>query len=120
MNERPTPETDADVAEAKRRAKWLHKYKAPKNWIILTVFEVSTIREEIMTLARKLDEARKKIWRLEKQIEGLNNAANERFDEIERVRKERDEAREAAAKWEAVALREARINGARLCGEDEK
>lgn len=34
--------------------------------------------------------------------------------------KERDEAREAAAKWEAIALREARINGARLCEEDEK
>lgn len=52
------PLSDADVAEAKRRAKWLHKHKAPKNWIILTVFEVSTIREKIMTLERELNDAR--------------------------------------------------------------
>ena len=32
---------------------------------------------------------------------------------------QRDEAREAAAKWEAVALREASINGARICAKEE-
>jgi len=56
MSERPTPETDA--AEAKRRAEWLHKHKAPKNWIILTMFEVSTIRTDLMALERERDEAR--------------------------------------------------------------
>ena len=36
----------------------------------------------------------------------------------ERLERERDEAREAAAKWEAVALREASINGALICGKE--
>ena len=40
-------------------------------------------------------EARLKSKRLKKQIEGLNNFANERFEEIQQVRRERDEAREA-------------------------
>ena len=44
----------------------------------------------------------KKSERLEKQIEGLNNFANERFDEIQRVRRERDEALEALMKIEDV------------------
>ena len=39
-------------------------------------------------------EARLKSKRLKKQIEGLNNFANERFEEIQQVRRERDEARE--------------------------
>jgi chromosome segregation ATPase len=40
----------------------------------------------------ELDDAIKKIWRLEKQIEGSNNFANERFEEIQNVRKQRDKA----------------------------
>ena len=35
-----------------------------------------------------------------------------------RLENERDEAREAAAKWEAIALREASINGERICGKE--
>lgn len=38
--------------------------------------------------------------------------------EIERLRKECDEAREAAAMWEKVALREASINGSLICGKE--
>lgn len=34
------------------------------------------------------------------------------------ARRERDQAREAAANWEAVALREASINGARICAKE--
>jgi hypothetical protein len=45
----------------------------------------------------------KKSERLEKQIEGLNNFANERFDEIQRVRRERDKAREENAKLRDIA-----------------
>ena len=36
-----------------------------------------------------------------------------------RLERERDEARESAAKWEAVALREASINGARICAKED-
>ena len=70
MSERPTPETDAYI----------------------TSQSYSPTEHQWRCFARKLererDEAREKIWRLEKQIEGLNNAANERFEEIERVRNE--------------------------------
>jgi len=34
------------------------------------------------------------------------------------LERERDEAREEAARWEAVALREASINGARICRKE--
>jgi predicted nucleic acid-binding Zn-ribbon protein len=49
---------------------------------------------EMTSLAGKLEE---KIERLEKQIRGLNDYANERYEEIQRVRRERDEARNAFA-----------------------
>jgi uncharacterized protein (DUF3084 family) len=112
--------SETDAAEAKRRAEWLHKNKAHRDWIILSVSEVSVIREELLAVERERDEARKeiegwknkwdcavemaaraenelddaikKIWRLEKQIEGSNNFANERFEEIQNVRKQRDKA----------------------------
>lgn len=64
MSDGLIPETDA--AEAKRRAEWLHKHKAPKNWIILTMFEVSTIRTDLMALERERDEAREEIVLLKK------------------------------------------------------
>ena len=50
--------SDTDAAEANRRAEWLHKHKAPKDWIILTTSEVSTIREELAAVERERDEAR--------------------------------------------------------------
>jgi uncharacterized coiled-coil DUF342 family protein len=77
-------------------------------------------REERDIARLEAEEISQELANARKQIEGLNNFANERYEEIQKVRKERDEAREAAAKWEAIALREASINGARLCGEDEK
>jgi hypothetical protein len=39
--------------------------------------------------------------------------------DVARIARERDEAREAAAKWEAIALREASINGSRIFGEED-
>ena len=51
---------------------------------------------DLFALCRKLererDEAREQNAKLQKQIEGLNNFANERFEEIQKVRRERDEA----------------------------
>jgi len=78
--------------------------------------EAKALVELLNRLERERDEARaelsltsgtisdllKKSERLEKQIEGLNNFANERFDEIQRVRRERDEALEALMKIEDV------------------
>lgn len=51
---------------------------------------------------------------------GRNNLQDQRdfaMVEIERLRKERDEALKTAAMWEKVALREASMNGARCCEE---
>ena len=43
----------------------------------------------------------------------------EAIKHAKRLERERDEARESAAKWEAVALREASINGARICAKED-
>lgn len=86
---RPTPETDA--AEAKRRAEWLHKHKAHKDWIILSVSEIAVIRDELLILERERDEANEE---LHKQLVRYDQL----FDEAEKNRIERDEAREALRK----------------------
>ena len=59
MSERATPE--ADAAEAKRRAEWLRKHKAHKDWIILSVSEVTVIRNALLKLERERAEARKEL-----------------------------------------------------------
>jgi hypothetical protein len=52
-----------------------------------------SLKQQTVTIAEgTIADLLKKVNRLEKQIEGLNNFANERFEEIERVRKERDDA----------------------------
>ena len=89
---RPTPETDA--AEAKRRAEWLHKHKAHKDWIILSVSEIAVIRDELLILERERDEANEE---LHKQLVRYDQL----FDEAEKNRIERDEAMEQAAMWKA-------------------
>jgi predicted house-cleaning NTP pyrophosphatase (Maf/HAM1 superfamily) len=93
-----TPETDAEA--------WIETDRA--NAVVFAKFarklerERAEAREELslkcqsVTIASgTISDLLKKSERLEKQIEGLNNFANERFDEIQRVRRERDEAREA-------------------------
>ena len=79
-------------------------------------FEIGCCIDEICEIAERLESERdaarqlllekgtisdllKKIERLEKQIEGSNNFANERFEEIQRVRRERDEARHEIEGW---------------------
>jgi hypothetical protein len=57
--------------------------------------ELSLKCQSVTIASGTISDLLKKSERLEKQIEGLNNFANERFDEIQRVRRERDEAREA-------------------------
>jgi hypothetical protein len=74
MNNRPTLETDA--AEAKRRAEWLHKHKAHKDWIILSVLEVAVIRDELLILEQERNEARESIERQKLEIVRLNGATN--------------------------------------------
>ena len=58
-------------------------------------------RLEVEEISHDLSDAKTRIWQLEKQIEGLNNFANERYDEIQKVRKERDIAREDASNYYA-------------------
>jgi len=54
--------------------------------------ELSLKCQSVTIASGTISDLLKKSERLEKQIEGLNNFANERFDEIQRVRRERDEA----------------------------
>ena len=117
MSERQTPETDA----AERMA-YAQEYMVPTDVARRLERERDEAREarnecerqyqekvaEVAQLLSERDEAREErdIARLEgeeitrdlagarKQIEGLNNFANERFEEIQKVCKERDEARE--------------------------
>ena len=86
--------SDKDEAEAKLRAEWLHRHKAPKNWIILTGSEVSTIRAELEATERERDEARNQrdILRRDAQKEAEHH--DRMVGELERVYAERDEARE--------------------------
>ena len=55
----------ADAAEAKLRAEWLHKHKAPQDWIILTGSEVSTIRTELDAIQRERDNAIDALMKIE-------------------------------------------------------
>ena len=55
MSDSTIPE--ADAAETKFRAEWLHKHKAHKDWIILSVSEVAVIRDELLAVKRERDEA---------------------------------------------------------------
>jgi chromosome segregation ATPase len=65
--------------------------------------EISLKCQSVTIASGTISDLLKKSERLEKQIEGLNNFANERFDEIQRVRRERDEAREQNAKLRDIA-----------------
>jgi hypothetical protein len=50
-----TPE--ANLEEAKLRAEWLNKHKAPQGWLILTESELATIREEFSAMEGDRNEA---------------------------------------------------------------
>ena len=114
MSERPTPETDAETAaEAKRRAEWLHKHKAHKDWIILSVSEIAVIRGELLAVERERDEARDalKEWQtlclwggtpehIHDFIKGQQTRIHEAQDiekTCEQLERERDEANELLA-----------------------
>jgi hypothetical protein len=49
--------SETDAAEAKRRAEWLHKHNAHKDWVILSVSEISIIKDELLVLKREREEA---------------------------------------------------------------
>jgi hypothetical protein len=49
--------SDSDAEKAKSRAEWLHRHMAPRDWIVLTAFEVATIRAELAVVKRERDEA---------------------------------------------------------------
>lgn len=93
MNTSDTPETDA-VAQ-------------PSSLLQYETVTANLARR----LERERDEAREKYF----AMRDLHTNATEL---AEKYKRERDEAREAAARWEAVALREASINGLRICGKE--
>lgn len=89
MSDSTIPE--ADAAEAKRRAEWLHKHKAHKDWIILSVSEVAVIRDELLKLEQERDEAREAWYEMQSSFERSR-------DEVEKLIRERDEARRDEAR----------------------
>ncbi len=95
-----TPETDAAWEELCSNFSRYRIAEKMKTYCQEKERERDEAREELslkcqsVTIASgTISDLFKKSERLEKQIEGLNNFANERFDEIQRVRRERDEAR---------------------------
>lgn len=62
------------------------------------------LRQQLAAALTERDWALKRVVVLEKQISGLNRFANERCEEILRVRKERDEAMSMAATEHRIAL----------------
>lgn len=91
MNSRPTPETDAFSVKFKSIC-------GSKAWVptdICRRFELERdeAREERDIARLETEEISQELANARKQIEGLNNFANERYEEIQKVRKERDEAR---------------------------
>jgi hypothetical protein len=69
--------SETDAAEAKRRAEWLHKHNAHKDWIILSVSEIAVIKDELSLLERERDEAREVASGLSIQEERVNEAQKE-------------------------------------------
>jgi hypothetical protein len=123
-------ERDEAIARSKEWSDWCVEYKseleeAQKDTKILSR-RMKTLWDSSEKVCRERDELLKECMQMSIEF-GLPPTIRPADGEIRRMINgwkqaivERDEAREAAAKWEAIALREASINGARLCGEDEK
>jgi hypothetical protein len=89
MGGREMNETDA--TEAKLRAEWLHRHKAHKDWIILSVSEVAVIRAELEATERERDEAMEQVKELiyigERAIELADlNFENDKFGVVSELR----------------------------------
>jgi hypothetical protein len=85
--------SETDAAEAKRRAEWLHKHKAHKDWVILSVSEIAVIRAELEATERERDEAKTELemWRDGNIMHQIHK------DELEKAERERDELRRMSA-----------------------
>jgi hypothetical protein len=82
-----TPEEN--MKEAKRRAEWLDKHKAPKEWLILTEAEVFLIRAELSAIENELYEAKK-------DLEFRRELFKVQESQLNDIRIERDRLIEAA------------------------
>ena len=83
---------DADSAEAKRRAEWLHAHQAPSNWTIFTIEEVRSMRAEYADLLLRLHVEQKMRRELTEALDKLSDAEGylchgTEPDIIERARK---------------------------------
>ena len=94
-----TPETDSQIATFTSISKLKKRFecstgKVSAGFARQLERERDEAREERDIARLEAEEINQELVNARKQIEGLNNFANERFDEIQKVRKERDEARE--------------------------
>lgn len=124
-----TPETDAEAMDG------INGYGDPlKSWDYKASKDGEVVPAEF---ARRLERERNEAWeelaRVRKELvaanlgaernakvnQGLCSKLAEAERERDEARRERDEARRLASVWEELALREAGINGARLCAKGE-
>ena len=87
--------SETDAAEAKRRAEWLHKHKAHKDWVILSVSEISVIRAELEATERERDEARESLKHITEYGTEEINVAVELRQKLASALVERDEVQKA-------------------------
>jgi len=119
--------SNADESEAKLRAEWLHKHKAPKDWIILTGSEVSTIRAELEAVQRERDKASKDAAQLADRLSGLELRTPEELARMERERDGESDADEferqrnhAIAEWFAEEARRERDEAIKQIHEEAR
>lgn len=84
----------------------------------------SVLRAKLKEALQDRDEARRERDELRKNylalVEEWKKSVFRLARERDEARRERDEARRQASVWEKLALREASINGAKLCAEEEE
>lgn len=69
-----------DHNAATERANWLHKHRAPSDWVILTESEIAAIRADLVSLQRRLEEAEGREAVQWDQLTAIYQAARSQFD----------------------------------------
>jgi len=75
----------SESAEAKRRAEWLHKHNAHKDWVILSVSETAFIKDELLVLERERNEARGYALKLKRERDEAREENTKLLDIAERA-----------------------------------
>ena len=124
-----TPETDkAEDRDPMMYDDWA--WIVPANFARRLERERDEARRELDLVSDKLCKSECAYLKNEEIIDGLKNEIEhtETFfreklsraaDDVNEAKRERDEARRLASVWEKLALREASINGEKICAKEE-